>query len=234
MKPLNGKAYESIGHLPMSRLGLGDHHVHDGQGVICTTKARDRHDRIVVTEKVDGACTCVAHVDGEIVALIRAGYRARDGRFEHLRLFGRWFDANRDRFDGILRPGERLVGEWMALAHGTVYEALPSDPWIVFDAFSGPVRLPMDEVMDRAVMAGLATVPVISDGPPISTAAAMGACGPLGAFGAVGGPEGVVYRVERMGKVDFLAKYVRPDKVDGVLLPDVSGGAEIWNWRPAA
>jgi hypothetical protein len=44
--------------------------------------------------------------------------------------------------------------------------------------------------------------------------------------------EGVVYRVERKGKVDFLAKYVRPDKVDGSYLPEVSGREAVWNWRP--
>jgi hypothetical protein len=41
--------------------------------------------------------------------------------------------------------------------------------------------------------------------------------------------EGVVYRVERKGVVDFLAKYVRPDKVDGKYL----SGDPIWHWRPS-
>ena len=39
--------------------------------------------------------------------------------------------------------------------------------------------------------------------------------------GAVDAPEGVVYRVERGGAVDFLAKYVRPEKVDGRYLFEV-------------
>ena len=34
-------------------------------------------------------------------------------------------------------------------------------------------------------------------------------------------------------KVDFLAKYVRPEKVDGAYLPEMSGQTAIWNWRPA-
>ena len=45
-------------------------------------------------------------------------------------------------------------------------------------------------------------------------------------------PEGVVYRVERKGDVDFLAKWVRPDKVDGKYLPEMSGEPAVWNWRP--
>jgi len=44
--------------------------------------------------------------------------------------------------------------------------------------------------------------------------------------------EGAVWRVERRGAVDFLAKFVRPEKLDGCYLPEVSGAAAIWNWRP--
>lgn len=44
-------------------------------------------------------------------------------------------------------------------------------------------------------------------------------------------PEGVVYRVERHGKVDFLCKWVRPDKVDGKYLPEISGKPPVWNWK---
>lgn len=44
--------------------------------------------------------------------------------------------------------------------------------------------------------------------------------------------EGAVWRVERDGEVDFLAKYLRPDKVDGCYLPEMSGKEPIWNWRP--
>lgn len=39
-------------------------------------------------------------------------------------------------------------------------------------------------------------------------------------------------RVEHKGEVDFLAKYVRPDKIDGLYLPEISGKEAIWNWRP--
>jgi len=45
--------------------------------------------------------------------------------------------------------------------------------------------------------------------------------------------EGVVYRVERKGKVDFLAKWVRHDKVDGKYVPENNGGETVWNWRPS-
>jgi len=41
-------------------------------------------------------------------------------------------------------------------------------------------------------------------------------------------------RVERRGCVDFLAKYVRPEKVDGRYLPEQAGGEPIWHWTTAA
>lgn len=50
--------------------------------------------------------------------------------------------------------------------------------------------------------------------------------------GALDPVEGAVWRVERGGSVDFLAKYVRPDKVDGCYLPDIAGCEAVWHWTP--
>lgn len=41
-----------------------------------------------------------------------------------------------------------------------------------------------------------------------------------------------MYRLERKGKVEFLAKFVRADFSPGHLLPEISGGDAVWNWRP--
>lgn len=232
MKPLGYKAYGSIPHLPNSRMGPADHHCHPGQEVICTVKARDRHDRIIVLEKLDGGCVSVANVGGEIVGLIRAGYTAADAHYEHLRLFGQWVERNTDRF-AHLEPGQRVVGEWMALAHGTRYAALPTPPFVLFDAFNAKVRVPYDVVQDFARAAGLDAAHVISDGPPVSVADALLALGE-GRYGAEGNPEGVVYRVERHGEVDFLAKFVRPEKQDGIFLPEIGGCAPHWHWQGEA
>ena len=81
-KPLGGKAYGSISHLPGSRLGPGDHQCHEGKAVICTIRARDRHDRIIVQEKLDGSCVAVAKVDNRIIPLTRAGYPAHTSPWE--------------------------------------------------------------------------------------------------------------------------------------------------------
>lgn len=234
-KPLGGKAYGSIGHLPQSRLGPGDWHVHEGQARICLERPR-RGDRVIVCEKLDGACMAVANIDGEIVALTRAGYRAADGAFEHLRAFAPFVESRRDRFARLLWPGERIAGEWLAMAHGTRYD--PEDegfaPFIAFDLFREGRRVLRDEFYGRTVAAGIHRANYVYDGPEgFSIAQAMERLGTYGLHGAVDPIEGAVWRVERDGRVDFLAKYVRPEKRDGVYLPNLSGKDPIWHWQPS-
>ncbi len=59
-KPLGSKSYGHIPPLPGSRIGPGDHKCHSGQEQIATIKARDRHDTIIVQEKLDGSNVGVA------------------------------------------------------------------------------------------------------------------------------------------------------------------------------
>ena len=94
-KPLGMKAYGSIPHLPESRLGPGDHSVNAGQARICLERTRDRHDVIIVQEKLDGSCTAVAKVDGVIIPLGRAGYPAWTSKYEMHRLFSDWVFSKR-------------------------------------------------------------------------------------------------------------------------------------------
>ena len=236
VKILGRKAYGSIGHLPNSRLGPGDHSVHEGQGRICTEKARDKHDRIIVQEKLDGSCTAVALVDGVIHPLGRAGWAAESSKYLQHRYFAQWVRENEDRFRAVLQEGERIVGEWLAQAHGTRYDLSRHEPWAAFDIMRDDVRLPYDEFCDRLIEMHERTGAMFEKpsclhvGGPISVEAAMRLheqahypCDEL---------EGVVYRVERRGEVDFLAKWVRPDKVDGSYLETVTGNGPVWNWQP--
>ncbi len=229
-KPLGRKAYGSIGQLPGSRLGPGDHRVTDGQARICLERAGDRHDRILVTEKVDGSCCAVALVDGQLYPLGRAGHLASSSPYEQHQLFARWVWMQEARFRAVLREGERLVGEWLAQAHGTRY-ALPHEPFVVFDLMEGQIRVARDEFASRVAAGEFVTPRLLSDGPPYGIEAMLGALEPS-AHGALDPVEGAVWRVERRGAVDYLAKFVRPDKVDGCYLPELSGEAPVWHWRP--
>jgi len=230
-KPLRIKAYGSIPHLPGSRLGPGDHACHEGQAAICTVRARDRHDRIIVQEKLDGSCVAVARAAGRIVALTRAGYEAHTSPWEQHQLFEAWlWRYAYERFDAILNEGERVCGEWLAQAHGTRYE-LTHDPFVAFDLMIGGKRVPYDAFAERMAAGELVTPRVIHDGAPIAIEAVVRSLEPSG-HGALDPVEGAVWRVERRGAVDFLAKFVRSEKVNGAYLPEVSGAAAIWNWRP--
>lgn len=238
-KPLGGKNYGSIAHLPGSRLGPGDHKCHEGQERICLEKTRDKHDRIIVQEKLDGSNVGIAKVGGRIVALTRAGYLAHTSPYEQHHKFGRWVAQNEARFEPILQEGERLVGEWLLQAHGTRY-ALPHEPFVAFDLMVGTKRATYEELSERVGDAVVLPY-VISIGPPMSIQDALNELGELGRHGAIDPIEGAVWRVERnelIGKehggqrrwvVDYLAKYVRPDKQDGSYLESVTGRPTVWN-----
>ncbi|MBI1748890.1 MAG: RNA ligase family protein [Acidobacteria bacterium] len=240
-KPLGGKSYGHIPHLPGSRRGPGDHHCHEGQARIATEKARDRHDLIIVQEKLDGSNVGVGRREGVLYPLTRAGYLASTSPYEQHWRFSEWVYAHSARFLAVLRDGERLCGEWLMQAHGTRY-ALTHEPFVVFDVMRGEERATLLELTDRLAPYGFTQPWVIHTGPPLSVPSALAALH-RSAHGALDPVEGTVWRVERnerinpngserAWRVDFLAKYVRPDKQDGIYLPDVSGQPPVWNWRP--
>ena len=239
-KPLGHKNYGSIPHLPGSRMGSGDHHCHEGQANIATVKKRDKNDEIIVQEKLDGSNVGVARIDDEIIALGRAGYPASSSPWMQHRYFHRWVLKNHDRFWNVLENGERLVGEWLLQAHGTRYQ-LEHEPFVAFDLMVGHVRAPLND-LERFWESGFRMPHQVHCGDAISVKQAMFLLGTYGEHGALDPVEGLVYRVERdrptgvkgekKRKVDFLVKYVRPDKEDGIYLPDVSGGKTIWNVNP--
>jgi hypothetical protein len=72
---------------------------------------------------------------------------------------------------------------------------------------------------------------LIHDGGPLSVETAMSLHG-NGDHGCLDEPEGAVWRIERKGEFDFIAKWVRSDKIDGKYLPEISKGEPVWNWRP--
>jgi len=163
-----------------------------------------------------------------IVPLTRAGYRADTSPYRHIREFEDFVSDNYGRFNAALEEGQRIVGEWMNVATGTIY-SLPHEPFVVFDVMIGQRRLPYDEHVAIAQKHGFVTASVISDGPPISIERALDVLGPFGRHGATEPVEGAVWRVERNGKFDFMAKFVRSDKVDGKYLPGISGEDYIYN-----
>lgn len=234
MKPLGRKNYGSIGHLPNSRMGPTDSSVHEGQGRICTVKARDKYDVIIVTEKLDGSNVGIFRSSDTISALGRAGHLAQSSKYEMHQLFAAWVREREQLFLNALEDGQRLVGEWVAQAHGTKYALNGREPFAAFDLMRDAERMPFAELQRVCVAWHIPTPKLLHVGGPISVEAAMAIHGE-GAL-SCDEAEGVVYRVERRGAFDFMAKWVRPDKIDGKYLPGVTGSVSaepIWNWRPA-
>jgi hypothetical protein len=160
IKPLGRKAYGSIPHLPFSRLGEGDHHIEIGQAEIATKKARDKNDLIIVQEKLDGSNCSVAKVDGQILALGRSGYLAETSPYEQHRLFAKWVKSNEQRFAKLLNEKERVCGEWLAQAHGTIYK-LSHEAFVPFDLITGNERTIYHTFLLRVLPLGF-TVPILS------------------------------------------------------------------------
>jgi hypothetical protein len=238
-KPLGQKGYGTIPHLPGSRRGPGDKGVNDGQYRICCVKTPpDRKgDEIIVQEKLDGSNCGVVKLGGEIIAINRAGWRTSTSGYIHHRLFDEWVAWHRERFDALLQEGERVMGEWLVLAHGTRYD-LPHEPFVPFDLIrNGWERASTTEFYDRIQPLGFMGPQILHRGVPLALeeaqarldrreARAVGGDGKsyYGYHRAVDPAEGVVYRVESRGVVDFLAKWVKPEKVDGCYLFECEAG----------
>ena len=233
-KPLNRRAYGSIPHFQTSRLGPGDHHIHSGQERIATLKVRDKKDRVIVTEKLDGSNVAIALIDGEVTGISRAGYRVSNSRYYFQRYFQQWLTVHPadycTRLLPILEQGIIVHAEWLLLAHGTRYE-LPHCPLVIFDCTRNGKRLLFDRTREIATNAGIPHATVLSDGPPCTVQEATALLGRNGHHGAdpEEGPEGAVWRVERGGVFDFIAKWVNPKKIDGRYLPELAGQGSVYN-----
>jgi hypothetical protein len=179
---------------------------------------------VIVQEKLDGTCVAIVREQGKLVARGREGRLAAESQNDGRRMFAAWVEANQARLERVVGAGEVLVGEWLALVHGTIYE-LSHELYVPFDLLRGPsrVRAPVDELARRLAPTGLTMPAIVHRGGPIAIDAACILLGEHGKHGAVDPPEGLVYRVERGDNVMVVAKWVRPDKIDGSYLPENSG-----------
>lgn len=242
-KPLNHKSYGHIAHLPGSRMGPSDHKCHEGQIKIACEETRDKHDRVIVQEKLDGSNVGVCLVNNTILPITRAGYLANTSPFKMHHAFNDWVYENEARFRAVLSEGERICGEWLLVAHGTLYN-LPHEPFVAFDLMvKKHNRVPFDKFSLLAEKGDFIIPYVIHDGGPLSVETALTQLGKYGHHGALEEVEGAVWRVERNemidkhrgnigGRspiVDFLVKYVRPDKEDGKYLIKDGIGEIIYN-----
>ncbi len=234
MKPLGIKNYGSIGHLPNSRMGSGDHHIEKGQAKIATVSTKDKKGKkreVFVQEKLDGSNVGIARIGDRIFPLTRSGYVADTSKYLQHQEFHKWVLRQQDRWLKLLQDGERLCGEWLYQAHSTIYN-LPHEPFVAFDLMVDSERLIYDEFIKRISAVKIVAPHLIHRGEAISVNEAMNKLGKFGFHGAKDEVEGIVYRVECIENpnnrkeprhIEFLCKYVRPDKKDGIYLKNSDG-----------
>lgn len=205
--------YPSIPHLPNSKLGKDDKGIHAGMAQYCESKYRD-NTKIIVTEKVDGSNVSI-YRDPElgIVALSRGGYLAKYSNYEHHINFARYVDklfssiSIKSNLDTILPIGERVVFEDLTTPHGTIYKNAPKLLLIDWKTSNG--RKLWNEYNN---FLGIPKVKTIYEGClPVPVDTIRKTMPKKGFYGAKDGYEGLIYRVERNNKFDFIAKWVMQD-----------------------
>lgn len=239
-KPISGRAYGTISHLPDSFVSRGDKYIKEPEANILTVKSR-KDDVIVVQEKLDGTCVAVCKINGELVPIQRKGYPCWSSPHSMHGMFAVWVEQNKEKLQAILRDGERLVGEWIVQAHGTRYELHGrAEPFVPFDLFDANNRRLTCANMHYRLYDDrkgylLRPVRLVHIGAACSVELAKefaygGWSNPDRIWPVAGeSSEGFVWRCERGDRVLFLAKWVRPDFVVGKYLPHISGDKEVWN-----
>lgn len=211
------KSYGSIPHLSTSKLTQqADKKIDPGQEKILLEKVRDKHDTIIVTEKIDGSNVGVIRKNGQLIPITRSGYTCLSSPHKQHHMFDTWVNNRRNNFD-FLPEGWRVCGEWCAMSHGTIYDLKNNSPFVVFDIIDDSnKRIPYVETLDL-ILGKLSTVPFIhiGVGKSIPLEVVFNLLGANFNYGFPGEVEGVVYRCERKGQFDFAAKWVRSDKEDG-------------------
>lgn len=130
----------------------------------------------------------------------------------------------------LLENGERITGEWLAQAHGLKYN-IEVEPIVFFDHFNAEnQRSKFDYLGELAIMYGLQLPRMLHRGKAIKTDDLLPNLNlKTDGIWATENPEGMVYRVERKGKVDFLAKWVRSDFEAGKYIIGKEESELIWN-----
>lgn len=224
-RPLQMRAYPRIPHLPGSGAQSDDLLSDDRAAQRFFRPHLDR--RVYIQEKLDGTCVAVARQGHRLLALGKEGDRLEHSRSPGRRVFAAWVAGQEARFLDLLADGERVVGEWLLVAHATRY-CLKHEAFVPFDLISGNQRQPWHRTQSRLEAAGFQPPALIYAGPPIALEEALPKLG-QGQHGALEQPEGLIWRLEEAGQPKALAKYVHPDKKPGIYLSDHSGLPAVYN-----
>lgn len=201
-------SYPTIQHLPGSKMRDRDDKCLNQREVDwLTIRTRLQSDVVIVTEKVDGCNVGVVKKDYQLYPVIRKGYDVITNEYDWIREFANFVSINAERFDCLLKNGERVCGEWMIKTHTLSYR-MPHEPFIAFDLINGTERERYLTARERLEYHGFTTAGLVHYGTAIPVEMALKLL-QSGFHGVLGQPEGVVYRYETVknGWL-FNAKYV--------------------------
>lgn len=232
MKVLQGRNYGSIPHLLNSKLGEHDKYIHKGQDAIIRNGGRDRHDLVHVSLKVDGTNVGVLRRGEKLIAVQRHGFDCSSSPREQHHKFCEFVEENRQQFFQLLNDGDRIVGEWLYQASGIIYD-IKCDPFLPFDIFKADGRRMQwnEMVLHVSANSRFEPPPSISYGfkegqptqyPTLLELSKHSKVTPISCHNH----EGLVYRVERKGVFDYMAKWVIDSFVPGKFLPGVGGNED--------
>lgn len=218
-KFLTGKNYGSIPHLLGSKLGQHDKFITQGQNDIATKKARDWKDTIWVTEKIDGSNVGVVKQKDEVYAVTRSGYLCSESKFKtHHNFLNGFFHLFKNDLRQILNNGERMAFEFVDTKNPCSIEYEFNKVYLLDYFDLNNKRRPF---LDLIWLSGLLNIDIpriIHAGQPIDVKRLIKQEYALHSLYTNEQAEGMVYRVERNGEFDFMAKWVRQDFIPGKLL----------------
>lgn len=231
MEKIINKSYFKIPHLSISRLGSSDKMCDVIQEKIATQKLPDDSYEVIVTEKIDGSNVGIYKKDNILYPILKSGYHALTSPHIQHKYFTKWCYKNFFRLDSLLEDGERLIGEWILQAHGTIYK-FDHEPFIALDIMKGDKRLDYDSFLNRVSQTDFIVPHMLHRGSSISVNRVENLLGVYGHHGAEEPSEGAVWRIQRYvsGKdiFNFMVKYVRKNKKDGKYFKKISGNEEIF------
>ena len=131
----------------------------------------------------------------------------------------------RKQFDELVVEGEHVCGEWLPLAHGTIYKRLNINS--IFEIFD--IRIPngrrlFSDTVERCNKVDLQTVPVLHYGKAIQ----YGNINYMPFGDPQEGSEGMVYRLENDEGFQFAGKILFRPMTSGQYLNDDN---PIWNFN---
>jgi len=230
MKPLKVKNYGRIPHLSNSKLGISDSRIDWGQEKILTDKKSNKHEEIFAFEKYDGSNVGICKINNQIIGLTKGGYMAKSSSFVQHKIFSDWVLKTEGRWHSLLNEGERLVGEWLLIAHGLKYR-INTEPLVIFDHFTtNNKRSSFNFLSDLSHRYEFNTPRLLHRGDAISVNKLLPILNKrTNAISSYKKPEGIVYRSEVNGEVKFLGKWVRSDFVQGEYIIGKKESELFWN-----